>query len=121
MLTEKYVIQRLGADGEVRQSSFRTAADSSAERRPSGFISYGGRHFRGATALRVHFVRRQTLQVSDSRQGSFRTATDTSAERGRTGVVGFKTVVLRLGVSSSGRRFDAPRQPSIVFLEYRQP
>ena len=55
------------------------------------------------------------------RQGSFRTAADSSAERGRTGVVGFKTVVLRLRVSGSGRRFDAPRQSSIVFLEDRQP
>ena len=57
----------------------------------------------------------------DVRQGSLRTATDTSAERGPTEVVDFKTVVLRLRVSSSGRRFDVPRQPSIVFLENRQP
>ena len=55
--------------------------------------------------VRVHFVRM---------------AADTSAKRGRTGVVGFRTVVLRLRVSSDGRRFDVPRQPSIVFLEDRQ-
>ena len=69
----------------------------------------------------VHFVRRQTLPLSDDRQGSLRTAADSSAERGRTEVVGVKTVVLRLRVSNSGRRFDAPRQSSIVFLEDRQP
>ena len=55
------------------------------------------------------------------RQGSCRTAADTPAERQRTGVAGFKPVVLRLRVSSSVRRFDVPRQPSIVFLQDRQP
>ena len=62
------------------------------------------------------------------RQGSFRTATDTSAERRRTGVVDFKTVVLRLRVSSSGRRFDVPattlhrfssRSPTLVGCSWR--
>ena len=68
------------------------------------------------------FVRVQKLgSERDVRQGSFRMAADTSAERGRTKVVGFKTVVLRLRVSNSGRRFDAPRQPFIVFLEDLQP
>ena len=59
--------------------------------------------------------------ADDVRQGSFRTAADASVERGRTKVVSFKTVVRRLRVSSSGRRFDVHRQPSIVFLEDRQP
>ena len=43
------VVQKLGADGEVRQGSLRMAADTSAEQRP----------------LMVHFVRRQTLQPSE--------------------------------------------------------
>ena len=47
----------------------------------------------------------------DARRGSIRMAADDSAERGRTGVVGFKTVVLRLRVSSSGRRFHVPTTP----------
>ena len=55
----------------------------------------------------------------DLRQGSLRTAANTSVERGQTGIVGFKTVVLRLRVSSSGRRFDVPT--TRFFLEDRQP
>ena len=63
-------------------------------------------------------VRRWVLGADgDVRQCSFRMAT----KRGRTDVVSFKTVVLRLRVSNSGRRFDVPTKPSIVFFKTANP